>query len=110
MVKTDTKFIFVLAKLTKTWKKAHIVLPRAKEFGRAKGPGESIFQAFKGPKIQNFGNHYATSEIYYVYYKPPVLSYSEVGTYGKGESQMSIELSLFQIIQNYVSLMLLILT
>ena len=64
MVKTDTKFIFVLAKLTKTWKKAHIVLPRAKEFGRAKGPGESIFQAFKGPKIQNFGNHCATSEIY----------------------------------------------
>ena len=36
---------------------------------------------FKEPKIQNFGKHGATSEIYWVYYKPPVLSYSEVGKY-----------------------------
>ena len=26
------------------------------------------FQAFKEPKIQNFGKHCATSEIYYIYY------------------------------------------
>ena len=51
-------------------------------FGIAKGPGEFIFQAFKEPKIQDFDNHGATSGIYWVYYKPPVLSYSEVGTYG----------------------------
>ena len=36
---------------------------------------------FKEPKIQNFGKHGATSETYWVYYKPPVLSYSEVGKY-----------------------------
>ena len=39
---------------------------------------EWIFQAFKKPKIQHFGNHGATSGIYWVYYKPPVLSYLEV--------------------------------
>ena len=49
--------------------------------GRAKGPRKCIFQAFKEPKFQNFGNHGATSSIYQIYYKPPVLSYSEVGTY-----------------------------
>ena len=39
------------------------------------------FQAFREPKIQNFGNHVAISDIYWVHYKLPVLSYSEVGTY-----------------------------
>ena len=39
------------------------------------------FSGFPEPKIPNFGNHgWATSK-YWVYYKPPVLSYSEVGTY-----------------------------
>ena len=38
-----------------------------------KGPEECIFQAFKEPKIQNFGNHGDTSGIYWVYYyKLPV--------------------------------------
>ena len=46
-----------------------------------KGLGECIFQVFKEPKIQNFGKHGATSGVYWVYYKPPVLSYSDVGTY-----------------------------
>ena len=32
------------------------------------------FQPFREPKIQNFGNHGATSGIYWVYYKPPILS------------------------------------
>ena len=36
------------------------------------------FQAFREPKIQDFGNHGATSGIYWVYYKPPVLSYWEL--------------------------------
>ena len=31
-------------------------------------------------EIQNFDNYDATSGIYWVYYKSPVLSYSEVGT------------------------------
>ena len=39
------------------------------------------FQVFREPKLQHFGNHVASSEIYWVHYKPPVLSYSEVGTY-----------------------------
>ena len=39
------------------------------------------FQAFREFKIQNFGNHGATSAINWVYYKPPVQSYWEVGTY-----------------------------
>ena len=34
------------------------------KFGRAKGPEECIFQAFKEPEIQSFGNHVATSGIY----------------------------------------------
>ena len=42
-------------------------------FGRVQDPGEYIFQAFKEPKIQNFGNHGATSGMYWAYYKPPVL-------------------------------------
>ena len=46
------------------------------------------FQAFREPKIQNFGNHVATSKIYWVHYKPPVLSYSEVGTYVGGGEDM----------------------
>ena len=33
-------------------------------FGRAKGPGGCIFQAFEEPKIQNFRNHGATCGIY----------------------------------------------
>ena len=32
-------------------------------------------------KVQNFDNPGASSGIYWVYYKPPVLSYSEFGTY-----------------------------
>ena len=39
------------------------------------------FQAFREPKTQSFGNHGATYGIYWVYYKPLVLSYWEVGTY-----------------------------
>ena len=31
------------------------------------------FQAFRKPKIQNSRKHGATSRIYYVYYKPPIL-------------------------------------
>ena len=38
-------------------------------------------QAFRESNIQHFGNHGTISRIYWVYYKPPVLSYSEVGTY-----------------------------
>ena len=45
------------------------------------------FQAFREPKIQNFSNHVATSEIYWVHYKPLVLSYSEVGTYVRETSR-----------------------
>ena len=48
---------------------------------KAKGPREHISQAFKEPKIQNFGKHGATSRICWVYYKPPISSYSEVGMY-----------------------------
>ena len=47
--------------------------------GRAKGLGECIFQTFKEPKIQNFGNQGATFRVYWVYYKPPVLSNSGFG-------------------------------
>ena len=36
---------------------------------------------FKESKIQNFYNHGATSIIYWVYYKLPILSYFEVGMY-----------------------------
>ena len=53
--------------------------------GRAKGPGEFIFQAFTEPKIQNLlsgGHHGAASEIYWLRYKPLVLIFSGVGTYG----------------------------
>ena len=39
------------------------------------------FQAFGEPKIQNFPKHGATSRIYWVRYKPPVLSFWEVGLY-----------------------------
>ena len=49
------------------------------------------FQAFREPKIQNFGNHGATSGIYWVYYKPPILSYWEVGTYDKAFCSCSIK-------------------
>ena len=42
-------------------------------FGRVQDPEECIFQALREPKIQNFGNHGAISEVYWVYYKPPVL-------------------------------------
>ena len=45
------------------------------------------FQAFREPKIQNFDNCGATSRMYRVYYKPPVLSYSEVGTYAETNVQ-----------------------
>ena len=47
----------------------------------AKGLGRCIFQTFKEPKIQNFGNQGTTSRLYWTYHKPPILSYSEVGTY-----------------------------
>ena len=33
-------------------------------FRRVQDPGECIFQALREPKIQNFGNHGATSEMY----------------------------------------------
>ena len=42
-------------------------------FGRVQDSEECIFQALREPKIQNFGNHGANSEMYWVYYKPPVL-------------------------------------
>ena len=42
---------------------------------------EQIFQAFKEPKMENFGNHGVTSGTCWVYYKPSVLSNSEVRTY-----------------------------
>ena len=42
---------------------------------------KSAFCRFSKLKIQNFGNHGATSRIYWVYYKPLVLSYSKVGKY-----------------------------
>ena len=41
------------------------------------------FQAFKEPRNQNFCSLGTISGTYWVYYKPPVLSYLEVGTYGK---------------------------
>ena len=41
------------------------------------------FSGFKEPKIQNFHNHGDTSVIYWVYYKPAILSYFEVGTYAR---------------------------
>ena len=66
--------------------------------GRAKGLGECIFQTFKEPKIQNFGNQGATSRVYWVYYKPPVLSYSEVGTYANVEYMSCGEVKAFGIL------------
>lgn len=42
---------------------------------------ECIFQAFIDPRIQNFGSYGATSGIYWIHYKPPVLSYLEVVTH-----------------------------
>ena len=39
------------------------------------------FQAFREPKIQDFGSLGATSGMYWVYYKAPVLSYIEAETY-----------------------------
>ena len=42
---------------------------------------ECIFQAFIDPRIQNFGSYSATSRIYWIHYKPPVLSYLKVVTY-----------------------------
>ena len=52
--------------------------------GRAKGPGEFIFQAFTEPKIQNLPSVLhcsAASGRYSLRYKPLILSYSRVGTY-----------------------------
>ena len=43
-----------------------------------------MFQAFPEPKIQNLSSgahHCAASKIYWLRYKPLVLSYSRVGTY-----------------------------
>ena len=56
------------------------------------------FQIFKEPKIQNFGNQGATSRVYWVYYKPPVLSYSEVGTYANVEYMSCGEVKAFGIL------------
>ena len=42
---------------------------------------EFNFQAFKEPKIQNFGKYGTTSGVCWVYYEPPTLNYSKVGTY-----------------------------
>ena len=39
------------------------------------------FQASREPKIMNFGSLGATSGMYWVYYKAPVLSYFEAETY-----------------------------
>ena len=52
--------------------------------GRAKGPGEFIFQAFAESKMQNLPSVLhcsAASERYWLRYKPLILSYSRVGTY-----------------------------
>ena len=56
-----------------------IQLPRD-NLGEQNVPENALFRLSKS-QIQNFNNHGATSRIYWVYYKPPVLSYSEVGTY-----------------------------
>ena len=42
---------------------------------------ECIFQAFIDPRIQNFSSYGATSGIYWIHYKPPVLRYLEVVTH-----------------------------
>ena len=39
----------------------------------SKRSGRGHFQVCREPKIQNFGNHVASSEIYWVYHKPPDL-------------------------------------
>ena len=69
------------------------------KIGRAKVPWECIFQDFTESKIQNFGNHGATSKIYWVYYKPIVSSYSKVGTYGLAlkNTENSLSTFIFQI-------------
>ena len=41
---------------------------------------ESAFSGFQRAQNPKFWQHGATSGIYWVCYKPPVLSYSEVGT------------------------------
>ena len=41
---------------------------------------KSVLSGFQRAQNQKFGNHGATSGIYGVYYKSPVLSYSKVGT------------------------------
>ena len=62
------------------WKHCEIQLPRY-YLCEPTILGSAFYQAFKRPKIQNFENQGATSGICWVYYKPPVLSCSEVGTY-----------------------------
>ena len=46
------------------------------QLSRSQDSCRTHFQGFREPKIQNFGNHGATSGIYMVY-----LRYREVGTY-----------------------------
>ena len=48
---------------------------------KSKALGVPIFRLSESPKYKISGNHGATSEIYWDYYKPPNLSHSEVGTY-----------------------------
>ena len=46
--------------------------------------GEFTVQAFTEPKMQNVpssGHHGVASKIYWLHYKPPVLSCTEVGTH-----------------------------
>ena len=62
----------------------HVVIPKSSREDKAKDPGECIFQDFRRPKIHKFQfgcKHGDASRMYWVHYKPPVLSYSEVGTY-----------------------------
>ena len=49
----------------------------------SKRSNRAHFKDFREPKMKSFGNHGATSRIYWVYNKLPILSYWEVGTYGE---------------------------
>ena len=65
------------------------------------------FQAFREPNIQDFGNHVATSKIYWVQYKPPVLSYSKVGTYDVWRCQCLVKNSKIDLIMPAMEIQLL---
>ena len=66
---------------------------------RQQGPEECIFQALKELKTQNFGNHGPTSRLHWVYYKPPILSYSEIGMYESATNHILFSLKTFFMIR-----------